>query len=784
MQTLIKKGPFESKLSFRLLKEKFEELSVSNNPVAQFQSNQALELFKKHPFLANGELSLSECESHRVVIEQLMGYLFPVALTTNEIKTAIYPLTNFTFYTSARLVNILKNSIYNLDEIFKMLFKDHIDGYDLIPYAVILNSYYQYNIDLDRPKTLKIANKDGSIRNYRVTFNADFMEIYPNENAIEITPDVLDELLTDANNKDVWKQYFPDNSWTVEGFGIVTMTDTTLDETIDNFKTHLIQPNNESFFSLKENIRHIFGIPDLELGSYSFEHNKLIPPHPYDNNFKMLSIEKGDSVDCKGYACDKVYRQLFVENKPAILSNIERYDELTKGNTLSKTLLKQGFKSAVLIPIVIDGNLQFVIEMATYKTNQLNAINMVKMETLMPFILSYSARSITEFKNEVSAVIQQECTSIHPSVEWRFEEEASKFIQKRNTGENPSFNEIVFKDVLPLYGQIDIIGSSEARNKAIQSDLKEQLTQTKNLLNACLEEKKSPYYEQLTYQIDKFIYELDEEFQTNTEQEVNRFFNIQIFPLLEHLLTTNINVEGIKAFKATLDSELKTYYKARKEYDDTVDLTNKKLSCFIDKQQELAQAMFPHFFEKFKTDGVEHNLYIGQSITQNKTFHLTDLYNLRLWQLQVVCEMEAMYYNEQKEFPLQLDVASLILVYDVPLTIRYRMDEKQFDVDGAYNVRYEMIKKRIDKALIKNTNERLRQPNKLSVVYSSNEIEREYLNYFEFLQSKNYIGKNIEIVEIEELQGASGIKAIRVDINYKLNKIENLFNVNDLEIIE
>lgn len=422
--------------------------------------------------------------------------------------------------------------------------------------------------------------------------------------------------------------------------------------------------------------------------------------------------------------------------------------------------------------------------MATYKTNQLNAINMVKMETLMPFILSYSARSITEFKNEVSAVIQQECTSIHPSVEWRFEEEASKFIQKRNTGENPSFNEIVFKDVLPLYGQIDIIGSSEARNKAIQSDLKEQLTQTKNLLNACLEEKKSPYYEQLTYQIDKFIYELDEEFQTNTEQEVNRFFNIQIFPLLEHLLTTNINVEGIKAFKATLDSELKTYYKARKEYDDTVDLTNKKLSCFIDKQQELAQAMFPHFFEKFKTDGVEHNLYIGQSITQNKTFHLTDLYNLRLWQLQVVCEMEAMYYNEQKEFPLQLDVASLILVYDVPLTIRYRMDEKQFDVDGAYNVRYEMIKKRIDKALIKNTNERLRQPNKLSVVYSSNEIEREYLNYFEFLQSKNYIGKNIEIVEIEELQGASGIKAIRVDINYKLNKIENLFNVNDLEIIE
>ena len=111
-------------------------------------------------------------------------------------------------------------------------------------------------------------------------------------------------------------------------------------------------------------------------------------------------------------------------------------------------------------------------------------------------------------------------------------------------------------------------------------------------------------------------------------------------------------------------------------------------------------------FEIFKTDGVEHNMYIGQSITRDKTFHQTDLFNLRLWQLQVACEMEAMYYKAQEGFPLKLEVASLILAYDVPLNIRYRMDEKQFDVDGAYNVRYEMIKKRIDKALIKNSNER------------------------------------------------------------------------------
>ncbi|TAK35947.1 MAG: hypothetical protein EPO28_13950 [Saprospiraceae bacterium] len=37
------------------------------------------------------------------------------------------------------------------------------------------------------------------------------------------------------------------------------------------------------------------------------------------------------------------------------------------------------------------------------------------------------------------------------------------------------------------------------------------------------------------------------------------------------------------------------------------------------------------------------------------------------------------------------------------------MDEKRLDVEGSYNVRYEIIKKRIDKALLKGTQERLTQ---------------------------------------------------------------------------
>ena len=108
----------------------------------------------------------------------------------------------------------------------------------------------------------------------------------------------------------------------------------------------------------------------------------------------------------------------------------------------------------------------------------------------------------------------------------------------------------------------------------------------------------------------------------------------------------------------------------------------------------------------------------------------------------------------------------LLLVFGNNLSIRFRVDEKKFDVDGAYNARYEIVKKRIDKAHIKGTNERITQKGKLVIVYSQRKDEMEYLRYIKFLQSKNYLEDNIEIVPLEDLQGVVGLKAIRVDINY------------------
>ena len=161
---------------------------------------------------------------------------------------------------------------------------------------------------------------------------------------------------------------------------------------------------------------------------------------------------------------------------------------------------------------------------------------------------------------------------------------------------------------------------------------------------------------------------------------------------------------------------------------------------------------------------MEHNLYIGASITPNKDFDSMYLHNLRLWQLQTLCEMELEHHRIKDTLPYSLDVTSLILVFSLPISIRFRMDEKRFDVDGSYNARYEVVKKRIDKANIKGTDKRITEKEKITIVYSHNQEETEYLKYIKYLQFKKILEPTIEKFEVEDLQGVSGLKAIRVKV--------------------
>jgi hypothetical protein len=302
-----------------------------------------------------------------------------------------------------------------------------------------------------------------------------------------------------------------------------------------------------------------------------------------------------------------------------------------------------------------------------------------------------------------------------------------------------------------------------------------------NVLKAACKKESLPIYNELTYRVASYLEQVNQGLNAGDEITILDFLKREIYPVFNHVKKINKDIANkVATYINRLDKDLEVVYEKRKEYEESVSIINDKLAKYIDKKQKQAQKMFPHYFERYKTDGVEYNMYIGSSITKTKEFNPVYLYNLRLWQLQTTCEMENIAYSLRKKLDNELEVASLILIHSNSLAIKFRMDEKQFDVDGAYNIRYEIIKKRIDKAYIKGTEERLTVPGKIAIVYTQDKDALEYIKYINFLQSKKQLGK-IEFLELEDLQGLSGLKALRVEVIYHENFDEKkTITLNDL----
>ena len=784
MAFLEEEFPMEIKVSFNKLIEQYKDHLVDGDSLMKSRAKRVIAIGEKHPKLLHGLTSFEEISAYQPTIDDLLADLFSEILQNNEIKVACLPFHEGVIRSTKRYQNIIKAAGTD--------FEPELRNFDentmyIMGCSIILNTYYGYNIDFRRPFYYDIPDAKGILRHYRLLYNGDYISIEKGPNAIDITQEDLAELLDNFENIDLWKEKFPPRSWTFKGFVLANLYNATTDVSISEFKTSLIKydKNIEGFGEGFEDIfRTLFNCQDLKVGYSSYnEEDKKLERAPL-NGINSFVLAQNLISSCNSALCPGSYHTIFTEKKFFAISDVHKYHHMDPSESFYTTLLDQNISSAIFAPITKGNSFLGLLEIVSSTKHALNSVNANKLLDIMPYLEDTVLHSKEETENALELIIQHECTSVHPSVYWKFRQEAKRILQAQQDENNEvSFKDIMFKDVYPLFGQIDIKGSSQARNNAVQKDLLLQLEMAKEIINRVLEYQKLPVYEELLYRIEKYQSIVEGHLDVDSEQIVLNFFNTDVRPLFDHLLKTSTDAikNLITDYRSQLDQGMGLIYKYRKDFDQSVLAINKKMAAVLDKKQKEAQAMYPHFYERFKTDGVEHNMYIGESITREESFDKIYLYNLRLWQMQVMCEMENAHYKLSRKLKHPLDVASMILVFNSSLSVRFRMDEKRFDVDGTYNARYEVVKKRVDKAHIKGTKRRITQAGKIAIVYSHKEDEREYMGYVQFLQAKNYLGSTIEIVELEDLQGVTGLKAILVEVLYKSKSGEKeYYNYEDL----
>ena len=550
----------------------------------------------------------------------------------------------------------------------------------------------------------------------------------------------------------------------LEGFLLLHATKNTASILLDAIKSAILQDQDlvslKSYQFQRQALRDLMGQQQLDVQwTLSFRGNlySVTPEniHRIQNLFSDVPAMKlaKDYSPCLFEAS---------QNKEILIIGDLR--NLTEICEYEASLLARGIHSLAIAPLYVGDQLLGFSELISPHPYAFSATNIQSVRQLVPILCSAVDRKFRELELRMDAYLREKCSAIHPSCEWKFKESAFHSLFVQGHGE---LADITFPAVYPLYGASDIRDSSLHRNQSIRADLLKQLELLLAILERAMIFSNAPilsmYQTELTDQKSYLTHSLA----AGDEIKILKMIATKLNPLLPALKSyCPILAQKIEEYEKLVDPKLGFVYERRKAYDESVTQINRLMSTELERDQEQLQAILPHYFDKQQTDGVDYNIYMGSSLLDSpEKFNEVFVKNLRLWQLLVACRISHRIRETRDQLAFAMEVCHIVIVQNQPTSIRFQQDERKINVDGAYNIRYEIIKKRVDKATVKHTGMRLTQPDHIAIVYTHEEELHEYKQYLSYLQKQSFIEGEIEELALDDLQGVHGLKALRVKIH-------------------
>jgi GAF domain-containing protein len=761
------KFPFKSRLSLSPLLDFWERLLAEGKCGLNPLGTVIRQKLENTPELREPIENLTALENHQELIDLLMSVVFPPAFWDSDCAAAFVPFQFTSFYATPAFKLLFKMEGQGFTPQLNIDAQDWEWGRTLKAYIHILNKFYGIDLTWDYPLIAKArCPKTGLDRFFNIVLDPKFLEIKVLGEPRSLTEADRNRLLSNATDLKTWMEMIPPENFEFQGFGVFKAADVTPREMLSALQADLFEKEaifqRDGFASLQEKLQIYLQEKDISLGLAAIRNEQiLILPHTHLQPEKSCILENATHYQRNEFK-GSIFAQVMDQGEPLVVEDLNYY---AKSTILEERLIEHGYRSVYVAPLLYQDRLLGTLALKSNRPGALNALNTTNLLPVLPLFAVALNRSLEQLNQKIQAVIKEEFTAIHPSVEWRFQQAALSYIQHKDAGIS-ALDPIVFHQVYPLFGVSDIRMSSDHRNAAIQADLIEHFRLAQEILQLAYEHRALPILAAFSHRIAKQIKRLKVGLNAGDETTKPLFIQQVIEPIFDQLANFGAPVaEKIASYWAAQDPEMKTIYRSRREFEDSLKLINETIAAYLDQEEAKAQEYFPHYFEKLKTDGVEHTIYIGASMVENGNFNPMYLKNLRLWQLMVMCEVVRRTNELKGRLPVPLETTHLILVQDAPLSIFFSPDERHFEVEGAYDIRHEIIKKRIDKAVIKGKSERLTQPGKIAIVFSQSQEGTEYLEYIDYLQAAGHLKAGTEDVELEDLQGAQGLKALRVTVD-------------------
>ena len=754
--------PYGSELCFGPILRRVESMTDAEDGGIRFLAREVMKRAEGHPELRTPITDLTIVENHKELIDLLMLFLVPPSERDTEFFKFSKPFQFAPVYMSTAMTKLMsmRDACYSFGDGLEIVRARHI----VTVGCMILNRYYGKRIDLNPSAMLTVKDTaTGLDRFYKPTMDNRFIDVEVKGKLPKLDQKDIQLLLNNIHNTDLWLEKLSPSKFSFHGIHIAHLDEVTEEEALSRIKHRLISRDAvldiERVRELANLTRVHFRDNNLQLGLTAIDYpTTRTIDHEYRIKFNFLchDVEKLTDDAYRGSVYDRAFR-----SREVVL--VDDLTSLRQATRLEKLLMKQGIKSLLVAPLLDQKkNVIGMVELGSPEVYGINAFMEIKFREIRGLFRTAVERSREYIDNRIEAIMREQYTSLHSSVEWRFTEAAFNILERQDAGEADTPEVIAFKDVYPLYGQADIVGSSRLRNAAIYQDLVDNMRAGRFILARALELADFPLTQQVIMRIDAHLVTRVDEFDNSHEIVWSEFIHQQLTPLIEQLSEQHPELADLtEQYFIDLDTDLGLFYRIRADYEESVTKLNRALSEFFTARDLAAQETLPHYFEKYKTDGVEYEIYAGQSLLKNKRFSEVHLRNLRLSQLIDMCEVTRLTNRISEELPMPLRTAQLIFAYTTPLDIKFRMDEKRFDVDGDYNVRYEILKKRIDKATIRQGEERLTLENMVSIVYLQDKDRDEYEDYLHYLRQAGYVEGEVEDLVLDPLQSVNGLRGLR-----------------------
>ncbi|MEO5564681.1 MAG: GAF domain-containing protein, partial [Chitinophagaceae bacterium] len=578
--------------------------------------NYVVEQFEQHPELL-GEIDVNEIQKYSEQLQLIYNTLSPIVEDEKLHRWALcMPLRPVIFYSTDAYFNLVANIATGQLQ-HKVVAKDpeEIRRKQLeVTYSLILEKFYNMPSFFKREIVHSLQDEEtGRLRYYKLNLDTRFVEVTNKQPLPELSLAALQSAGHESEHiLPILEKMIPLDIFKFEGFAINNVTDVTAEHAIDNIKNILLNHNTfddeKYYFEVIDSLKTLAGNNDIEFGVLPAlkVNNRLIFADDNCMNSKLILVSKVRGV------AESTYMSLVdgYFKAPKLLFYRELTDEITQKQEALRFLKEEGIASYALVPVFFNNTITGVLEVYSNKKGLMDEALLSRLEPAIPLLAQLLKNNTEQFKDDIDKVIKEKFTSIQPSVQWKFNEVAWHYLRDNKAGDPENID---FKDVHALYGAIDIRNSTIERNAALHKDLETQFAILLTVLEKLKVKSGFGLIDAKIFIVKQWLEKIRKQ-GFRQEVEVNDFVEVELTPFLIGLKEGNAEYASIMdEYFDAINEETGVGYENRRRLEKSMNKVISSVNQYLEKMKGEVQQAYPSYFEKFRTDGVEYDIYIGQS---------------------------------------------------------------------------------------------------------------------------------------------------------------------------